>query len=715
MVSPLKAIAASFLGPAIWFTSQYVSSDEKKPDLPKPPQPPVNTANIPKTGTTKRPFNKDEIKLLIDDIGNDAYRVRNKASLKLLNIANNFPLEEPDNFLVYIIKERFSTKDLEVSTRLRPVINKAVEFVMKMAANQVQSPEKNKSVTILLESMKKNRSPEVWEALLPVTMDLITQEAKLNRRYHYDQQESQLDAGTIGPNPQAIESLSQLLTTIENDTKELQDTAITQAAAWTKPPFQRWEPFKALHRAKLETLAKENKPDKMASELKNLREKIYPQLDQSCDTGAMLASSSKQALGKMLDLNVDALSGDNSDLQKLALINLQAINELFNFPEEHKPSISTGAKLFHNIKNNPDINEQQRIIAKAQFISGFSRNYTGYHMAYLNWLKRSIDNMPQALPEKQAAKNILVPALKEELYTIAQSGRRTSLQAEAIKLLVPVYEKLISQNDSGSKSLREDISDLRELQLFSYYYLNPAAQKELHPQLLAIFDTLTAKINNIQEAKDKSLFRIEILSAVPPVISFSPANIERATSEEQRSNMEAANRLLDLYSKDYLPRLSELYKEQDTDEFVNLIEALSSLDTRWGQWPQTALPAEMTLRFIEKNLDCFEKHIKQMEKRYNDSNDSAVKSSLKRNITRVNASLQLLFNEGQKAGNGWIGHVRYSARVAPNITSNNTNWAEEGWVGLNSRTDLNAQILNIQRLFQKRSGESIAGVLAEPK
>lgn len=687
-------------------TARGVSDDNKKPE------PPVLSKNITKDKLTsaKSPFNENEIKSLVDEMGSNAYKVRAKASLKLLDIANNFSLEEPDNFLIYIIKERASTKELEVSTRLSPVIKKAVESVMKMAANQAQSPEKNKTVTILLESMKKNRSSEIWEAVLPVTMDLITQEAILNRRYHYDQYRG----GGLQLDTQTMESLSGLMTGTENDTKELQDTAIKQAAAWTKPPFQQWEPFKALHKAKLETLTKENKLDKIAGELKNLRERIYPQLDQSCNTGTILASSSKQTLGKILDLNIDALSGDNSNLQKLALDNLQAVNELFNFPEEHKPSTSTGVKLFHNIKNNPDINDLQLVITKAQSISGFSRDDIGYHTAYLNWLKRSIDNMPQALPEKQAAKNILAPALEEELYTVAQSGRRVPLQAEAVKLLVPAYAKLISQNDSGTKSLRKDISDLRKLQQFSYYYLNPAAQEELHPQLLAIFDTLTAKINNIQEAKDKSLFRIEILSAVPPVISFSSASIGQTTDERQ-SNMTAANRLLGLYSKDYLPRVSELYKEQDTDEFVNLIEALSSLDTQWGRWPQTALPPEMMLELVRKDFDRFEKNIKQMIKSYNDSNDPAVKSSLKRNIVRVNASLQLLFDEGKKTDNGWIGHVRYAARVAPNITLNSRNWAEEGWVALNSRADLNTQILNIQRLFQKRLGESIAGVLAEPK
>lgn len=693
-------------------TARGVSDDNKKPE------PPVLSKNITKDKLTsaKSPFNENEIKPLIDKIGDKAYNVRSKATLKLLDIANKFSLEEPDNFLIYIIKERASTKDLEVSTRLRPVINKAVESVMKMAANQAQSPEKNKTVTILLESMKKNRSSEVWEVVLPVTMDLITQEATLNRRYDHGPYYSA--ALPLQPNTQAMKSLSELMTGTENDTKELQDTAIRQAATWTKPPFQQWGPFKALHKAMLEALTKENKLDKTAGELKNLRERIYPQLEldqdqnQSYTLGIMLAPSSKQTLEKILDLNMDALSSDNSDLQKLALVNLQAIGELFDFPKEYKPSTSTGAKLFHNIKNNPDINDLQLVITKAQSISGFSGNDTGYHTAYLNWLTRSIDNIPQTLPEKQATRDILASALREELYTVAQNGRRTSLQTEAVKLLVPAYAKLISQNDSGAKSFRENIKDLRELQQFSYYYLNPAAREKLHPQLLAIFDTLVTRINNTQEAKDKSSLKIEILSAVPSLISFSPASIGQ--TGEQQSDMIAANRLLDLYSRDYLPRLSELYKEQDMDEFVNLTEALSSLDTQWGQWTQTALPPEMMLKFVRKDFDRFEKNIKQMIKSYNDSNNPAVKSSLKRNIVRVNASLQLLFDEGKKT-NGWIGHVRYLTKVAPNIPSHGTNWAEEGWVALYSRSDLQAQVPDIQSLFQKRLGESIAGVLAEPK
>ncbi len=708
MVSVSRLLLSSLTLGAALVTSRAVSDDKQKQ-----PDPPAITKDV--TENAKKPFNKDEIKPLIRKIGSDVYLTRDKASKELLKIADGFSFEEPDNFLTYILKERASSTDLEVTRRLDDVVKRATESIIKSAAEEVKTPKRNDALAKVIKSMEQNRTPEIWRTLLPVTADLITQEATINNRYTYDY--GHYNRGPLKLDPQAIESVSNLLISTKSDSKKLQEIALSQAAAWTKAPFQQWNPIKALNKSKLEQLAKlpEANLKDIEPGLKDLKI-VYPLLDQSCTPGVTLGPSSKQALGELLDLNVTALSSNDSEKQKLALANIKAISEHLDCPNiQDRPSTSVGSKIFQRAelsKNDLRLTELQSAVNLIQSIAPFSRTDSEYHKLYVNWLERAFNSMPKADTERKVAKELLVSALKEELYTVAQSGKRTPLQADMIKILTPVYAKHINQTETNPELIKENIDNLMELRDFAFHYLNPAAQEEFHPQLLTMFDSLVENINKVQKKEDRATLRIQLLMTVPRAISHLPSSVESATGEKQ-SNMKAANKLLEQTAKDYLPRLSKLYREQDSAEFATLMPALVSIDTQWGQWSQSALQPELMIQYLRKDFDNFATKTDEIIKAYNNSNDPAVKASLKGHLQRVDSSFQLLFNEGKKSGNGWIGQGLCVTRVSENKFVNN--WAEAGWIHLDPRSDLKTQIAEIRDLYQQRLQEPIDKILADPK
>ncbi len=694
-------LAAPLLTATTFLGSQSVSAE--KPDLPKP-------------HATKTVFDKTKADEHVTNLDSNKYSVRELASSELSKIAKILPFNELNDFFIYILDKTSKGPSLEVCRRLERLQETTIGILKQKI---IDNKEYSKMILGLIDRMDKKREPHIWEALTPIVVEIISNKTTIipggipneHDPGGWQSSQKQLDPALTGP-------LSKLLLSPFNegskDSKELQTTAEKQIVSLTGEPLFEQGTFISLYNLRLQALSKspEAKLGEVEKGLKALK-KLQSQTDLSRNTETNIAHAAKPHLEEILKRNIEALATNDPQKQAEAIINITTLKEQFSFPKViDLISTSNGALIFDNRKeltrNITNAKDLQTSIQVAQSISDLTRTDTNYHKSYVNWLQRAIDNIPKTLPEKTITRDILVSALKEELYAVAQSGKRTPLQAEVIKQLVPTYTKLISQSGSDTELLKGNINDLVDLQYFSYSYLSPAAQEELHPQLLAMFDTLTANINKVQKAEDKSYLKIKLLTTVPRVISFSPENVEKATGDQQ-TNMKAANRLLDLYSKDYLPRLSELYKGQDTGEFINLTSTLVSLDNQWGQWAQGALPAEMMIKLFRKDFDHFEKTTKQIIKSYNDSNDPNTKALLKGQLERVNLSFQLLFNEEQKTSNAWLGQALCSTKVTDN--EHKGNWAEVGWIHLDSRSDLKAQISEIKRLYQERLQEPMNKIL----
>ena len=717
MVSILRLTFSTLaLGTMALVTSRAMPEDKPKAK----PEPPAITKKVAenKTETPKKLFSKDEIASLIDGTSSLRYKVRAVSSLKLLKIAKEFSPEETTKFLIYILKEQADIRDSEVDRRLHLVVEKAIESMIEKAAVEAKSPKRYETLTILIKTMEGNRSQRIWGALLPVTANLIKQEAELNNRYsnsYYGYR------GDLQLDPQAVKQVSTLLTSTVNDSEELQEVTLNQAALWTQPPFQEWGPFIALHTSKLENLARLS-GDKLGEIERGLNglKKIYPKLDPSFNVRPILAYSSKKALGEILDLNVIALSENDPKKREQALSNIDAVSALLDFPSTaHRPSTSKGAILFQNraefSKKSPSVSELQSAINLAQTIpSMFTGSDTEYHKSYVNWLQRSIDDISPATPNKTEKKGVLVTALENELNAIAKAGDHVPLQETMIKPLIDTYSKLINKNDIEPESLEHNIDCLVKLEYFSYYHLNSQAQEEPRRKLLALFDTLAEKVDRVQNEKDKSSLKMQLLTAVPRIISYSSKEIESAPNEEQRADMKASNERLERISKDYLPRILRLYKDQ---EISQLVKKLLSLDPQWKQWSQGVLPAELMLRYLKDDFDHFGRKTEEIVKKYNEAKDPAAKASLRKQIGEINSSFQLLFKQEEIASNAWIGQFICTTGVTDDLPNSpqNGNWRRIGWIHLDSREDLKVLIREIKRLYQDRLQAPIDRILSEPR
>ena len=330
------------------------------------------------------------------------------------------------------------------------------------------------------------------------------------------------------------------------------------------------------------------------------------------------------------------------------------------------------------------------IIKTAQFISGLSGNNSIYHKNYVSWLVKQIDNsVLDELPDRKERQKILEAAVREELYVVARIEKNPSLQAELINPLVKSYIKLAKQNNSDPAFLKKSIEALIEFQYFSHFYLDYSKEEELHPDLLVLFDTITDSINKVQNAKDKALLRKQIITTMPLINSFGP---EHYLDQDGRLKKKAADKVANLYCKDYLVRLSSFYcKNQsvvDTEEFVNLTYSLLSSGFKEKKHVGKDLPIEMMLQFIENNPEYFEKNIQYIIETYKKSNVPAVKSASGEQLQELYLSFHNLFNAE------WLTQSYQQTRVV--------NTSGSGGTKLQYRPDWKNQISKLETWFNEK-------------
>ncbi len=679
----IKALGSSLVLTTATFIGAQGISPENKSEPPKP------STNITNKENTKTTFDIDKVKKLIVDLDNDSFNtVRNPAYTDLLKMPENLSLKDTLDFLTYLLDESPSSQSEEVRVRLGRVINKTLESLEKTAASQARSPQKGEIALRLIETMDKKRSVHVWRKLTPVVVNILTEEAIINRR-HYGKNSVGLYLG-IKPDPQAIESLSKLfLDTYEHNTqstKELQKEAIDSIISLTKYPLHEQEIFMSFHTMKLKSLANlpENKLDEIGKGLKELQN-LYSQINFDYIWWRKLAPLARPHLNEILELNVDAYSTGDPKKQLIAVNNINILKDQFSF-NQNMPQVKdlvnpkNVLSLFKQefSKNITSAKELRSLIGLTRLTSELSDNNINYYKSYVNWIEKQIDNpIVQKLSDKKEIQDILESALMEELYTLAKSGYKTDLQSEVIRPLVKAYTKLTKQSNSDPDFLRKNLGTIIDFQYFSHFYLDPPGQEKLHSDILDLFDMVTGNINNVQNAKDKASLRMEVASAIPYV---SPKG-----------------------HKDYVDRLSNFYcKEQDgvnTEEFMKLTDSLlnSPDSVHPGKW----LPPDMMLQFIESNPKYFEKNIQHIIETYKKSNVPNVKSASKKQLQELYLSFHHLFSAGHKdkaeIGLGSLTQYYQRTRVVSTAISSSTN--------LQYRSDWREQISSIEDWFHQSSLE----------
>jgi len=341
-------------------------------------------------------------------------------------------------------------------------------------------------------------------------------------------------------------------------------------------------------------------------------------------------------------------------------------------------------------KNTTKSDFNPLLIKTAQFISELSKNNATYHKNYVSWLVKQIDNsILDELPDRKEKQKILEAAAREELYVVARIEKNPLLQAELIKPLVKSYIKLAKQNNLNPAFLKKNIEALIEFQYFSYFYLDYSKEEELHPDLLVLFDTITDSIHKVQNIKDKTSLRMQIATTMPLINSFGP---EQYLDQDGRLRKKAADRVANLYCKDYLTRLSNFYcKNQsvlDTEEFMKLTYSLLSSGFKEKKHVGRDLPIEMMLQFVENNPEYFEKNIQSIIEAYKKSNISAVKSASGEQLQELYLSFHQLFNAE------WLTQSYQQTKVINTSTAGGTK--------LQYRPDWRNQISKIETWFNEK-------------
>ena len=646
-------------------------SDSSKSPIVKKIDSPVT---IP-TEDTKTKFDEAEAKKLVAKLGNSLYKERDTAYSKLLKISETLPVNELSNFYIYILDERLKPHNTEANRRLDLVKSNIADALKEKTVEG----EYLKTTLDLIAVMDKKRSPHIWSEFTPVVLDVIVNKKLFPDTYYYDR-DTNSNIKVIRTDPKLMEPLSKLLLSAsDKDSKELQAEATRLILSLIKPPLLEHKTFVSLHDMKLKEISK-LPLDEIEKGLKELKA-LYLQADLSYGLEAKLSHSAIPYLEQILDKNINALSTDDPKKQMAAMININALKNHFKSSNlKNLLSTKNGSLIFKSknfSKNITSAKELQSSIKIARLISELSKNDINYHKSYVSWLEKQIDNPEiQKLPDRKEMQNTLEDSLLEELYTVKKSGYVTPLQQEMIPRLVKTYTKLAKQSSLDRAFLERNLGAIVDFQAVSYYYLDYPKQEKVHPDLLALFDTVTDNINKLKDTKEKASLRAQ----VPMAISY-------VNPKE---------------NKDYVNRLSSFYsKEINTDEFMNLTDSLlNSPDSgHVGKY----LPPEIMLQFIESNPKYFEANVKHIIETYKKSNVPAVKSTSSKQLETLYLSFHCLFDEKRKT-DGWL--KQYFPRT------NLINDTNRGNTDLSSHPELMKQIARIETWFDRELEKSISEVIS---
>ncbi len=697
------------------FAAQSVSSDENKSDPQKSVDTLVQKENI------KITFDESEVKKHIVALNSDVYRIRDTAYKKLLQLPDNLSLDDRISFSVYIMDKAINPPSEEVNTRLGRIQEKALEALEQKIISQTDTSKSKETALKLIEIMSKKRATFIWRKLTPVIVTNIANEAVISKRHtlvgvknintvpYSEYKEIQADR-------KLIKSLSGLLLSVSNnDSKELRAEAVRLSASLTKEPLHEHEAFISIYNEKLQALALsiEGKLSNLESKFKELKE-LHSQADLSNGLEPKLVQLAKPVLEEILEVNINAFLTNDLKKQEAAINNINFLKTQFTLLNIKDLTNSKHISLIFSkrqefTKDITSSKELQTAIQTAISTSRLPGVGSDYHVSYINWLEKQADNpLLLKLPNRKEIQNILELALKEELYTTANSNSKI-LQSETINPLVKTFTKLAKQRNVDAEI--PDLQAIIDFQYFSHFYLNFAEQEKLHPHMLTLFDATTEGINNLRNKEDKTSLRIQILTTLPFVNSYPPDSIVEKLGGEWILRKRESDRVTRLYREDYLSRLSKLYckgqNKPDTEEFIRLTDGL--FNSSDSEHPGKDLPPEIMLQFIENNFEYFEKNIRHIIETYKESNESAIKSASQKQLKEISLSFHRLFNEKKKASmsdkknkkpdeDGWL--TQHYPRT--NVVNTSTN----GSTNLRYRPDWCEQISRIEAWFYRRGLEA---------